>query len=979
MQAKGREFNKIWQEVKNWKKSDAKTRKRKNGDKTSASSNKQKRRKKEETEADEDTPNDTHTHKRQLEDDSTRDRASKKAKRSVEPEIDPSKIMTRKFIVIGKKVRNEDIKSEFERILSAELKPTIELLNMTKLSREAIQVSISSSMSEKLVWHLQNTKYSIPFHIKFQTQTYAESQDFRLPEDAKVKLTFCLRGPSDMEGYAKVRIKIAEVMGERWLETIASMIITPNTKVDHTYICKAWTYDPVRMARELHRVRAINNGSSKSRWRAVAYGRYRRARHLRNTDGSLKKMDITHQNRYGALRPENGTVADTNNTHPDRQAIIDIHRRKEWLDDDDEIQEDNDIYDEIRKSFAEGKSRLKEIKGIKVASFNADRIGEQDTEIEQYCMAENIHIMCIQETGETNKFNAPYFENYRWYSNVCETRRLKGHHSVGIMVRNTIKVENITKKMPNPRCTVFVKVQTHESKKSGFVVGTYYIPCDNQTKGNKTKRGRVKSGIRSNVKYLRKQYGQDCKMLLCGDFNLHIGRKLEDETNILFGNNNFEEECDEDGEFMRKLIKELDIPCLNGRKQEYDTDGKTGHTLVTKKDKTKRSTHLMISNCKCSPMQITMNKPKKSDHNVLYTIIDTKVQFKPNKENKTRALKTKSMYDHTDPKSTNKKDIEHRRKVESNVQKIIDYLEEMGYHDKVAMTCECLDPVKADRLHTAMLRDAIKAICGTRRKGGGKIKSWWNDEYGKLWKEVRELATRVRRDKKSKKHKKKLKEKRKELRRMKNRLIRAFKKEQGARYAEMYRNNDKRIYQLHDELNKYHSDLNIAALIDKKDNNRLKSSIKDLLQIMENHGRKLFQTKREKEDVGGFVPLQPEKPTNYELLKEIKLKDVIKCIDDSSAGKAPGPEDGINAEVYIAPALHKIFNCVLTTGIVPPIWRLGTIVNLYKKKGSKTDPDNYRGIMLLSIAGKMFNSILAQRITKHCTKWKVLNDQQDGF
>ena len=128
----------------------------------------------------------------------------------------------------------------------------------------------------------------------------------------------------------------------------------------------------------------------------------------------------------------------------------------------------------------------------------------------------------------------------------------------------------------------------------------------------------------------------------------------------------------------------------------------------------------MISNCKCSPMQISMNKPKKSDHNVLYTIIDTKVQFKPNKENKTRALKTKNMYDHTDPKSTNKRDIEHRRKVESNVQKIIDYLEEMGYHDKVTMACECLDPVKSDRLHVAMLRDAIKAICGTKLKGGGK-------------------------------------------------------------------------------------------------------------------------------------------------------------------------------------------------------------------------------------------------------------------
>ena len=51
-------------------------------------------------------------------------------------------------------------------------------------------------------------------------------------------------------------------------------------------------------------------------------------------------------------------------------------------------------------------------------------------------------------------------------------------------------------------------------------------------------------------------------------------------------------------------------------------------------------------------------------------------------------------------------------------------------------------------------------------------------------------------------------------------------------------------------------------------------------------------------------------------------------------------------------------------GSFPEIWALGQIIPIYKKKGSKRDPGNYRGITLLSCLGKFFNIILNNRLKK---------------
>ena len=41
---------------------------------------------------------------------------------------------------------------------------------------------------------------------------------------------------------------------------------------------------------------------------------------------------------------------------------------------------------------------------------------------------------------------------------------------------------------------------------------------------------------------------------------------------------------------------------------------------------------------------------------------------------------------------------------------------------------------------------------------------------------------------------------------------------------------------------------------------------------------------------------------------------------------------------------------------------MGTIIPLYKNKGSRMDPDNYRGITLLSCVGKLFTAAINERL-----------------
>ena len=127
----------------------------------------------------------------------------------------------------------------------------------------------------------------------------------------------------------------------------------------------------------------------------------------------------------------------------------------------------------------------------------------------------------------------------------------------------------------------------------------------------------------------------------------------------------------------------------------------------------------------------------------------------------------------------------------------------------------------------------------------------------------------------------------------------------------------------------------------------------------------------------------PQRPTIDSLDLPPTLDEVKKAISQTSSGKAPGM-DGIPAEVYKATGpvaletFHSIITCMWEEEAIPQEFRDATIVSLYKNKGSKSDCGNYRGISLLSIAGKILARIILNRLITSVSEAN-LPEAQCGF
>ena len=72
-----------------------------------------------------------------------------------------------------------------------------------------------------------------------------------------------------------------------------------------------------------------------------------------------------------------------------------------------------------------------------------------------------------------------------------------------------------------------------------------------------------------------------------------------------------------------------------------------------------------------------------------------------------------------------------------------------------------------------------------------------------------------------------------------------------------------------------------------------------------------------------------------------------------------------------------LFNSVLESGVFPSSWKTG-ILHILHKSGTKTDPNNFRGICISSCLGKLFNKLLRDRLETYCDKNKLISDSQLG-
>ena len=85
-----------------------------------------------------------------------------------------------------------------------------------------------------------------------------------------------------------------------------------------------------------------------------------------------------------------------------------------------------------------------------------------------------------------------------------------------------------------------------------------------------------------------------------------------------------------------------------------------------------------------------------------------------------------------------------------------------------------------------------------------------------------------------------------------------------------------------------------------------------------------------------------------------------------------------NSPDSVVTLIVDFFNVVLKSGVVPSDWCAGIIHPLYKK-GPANDPNNFRGITLLSVIGKLFTSCLNHRLSYYVESVGLLGEDQAGF
>lgn len=161
--------------------------------------------------------------------------------------------------------------------------------------------------------------------------------------------------------------------------------------------------------------------------------------------------------------------------------------------------------------------------------------------------------------------------------------------------------------------------------------------------------------------------------------------------------------------------------------------------------------------------------------------------------------------------------------------------------------------------------------------------------------------------------------------------------------------------------------------------NRLYSSGKEKACIL----NKTFAEKASNQAHSNFPSLSPRTHCHLDdvYFDNNAVYEALKRLDSS---KACGP-DGIQCLVLkkcassLSLPLSIMFNQSFSEGVLPAEWKLASVVPIYKQKGQRSDPNNYRPISLTSCVGKIMEKIVNHALLTHLMRNKLIADNQFGF
>ena len=162
-----------------------------------------------------------------------------------------------------------------------------------------------------------------------------------------------------------------------------------------------------------------------------------------------------------------------------------------------------------------------------------------------------------------------------------------------------------------------------------------------------------------------------------------------------------------------------------------------------------------------------------------------------------------------------------------------------------------------------------------------------------------------------------------------------------------------------------------------KDEDEILETWKEYFQNLHNNDDNSDNSNSDDNDNGDTNLSIPEQDID----SEITMLELINAKRKVKVNKAPGldeiyPEMVVNQGIEADKLLLKICQLAWKTKRVPKDWKTSSIIPIHKN-GSTTHCENYRGISLLSVPGKIYARILEERLRK-IVEGKLL-DSQSGF
>ena len=118
-------------------------------------------------------------------------------------------------------------------------------------------------------------------------------------------------------------------------------------------------------------------------------------------------------------------------------------------------------------------------------------------------------------------------------------------------------------------------------------------------------------------------------------------------------------------------------------------------------------------------------------------------------------------------------------------------------------------------------------------------------------------------------------------------------------------------------------------------------------------------------------------------LKPVERSEVLKLLTLLDVAKATGL-DNIpcmllkEAADIVSHSLTVLFNLSMSKGIFPHEWKLARVTPIFKK-GTKSDPGNYRPISVIPVVAKIFERLVHNQLYGYLLEHNILSNCQSGF